>query len=410
LTFQCFYGIILSITDQQGIFMMKIIERKIDFQNILNRINMFPVTAILGPRQCGKTTIAREFDYSHYFDLENSRDIARLEQPQLALEDLKGLIVIDEIQRLPNLFTIIRYLVDNNPSQKYLILGSASGTLLRQSSESLAGRIAYYYLGGFSLHNVGMENINKLWIQGGLPKSYLAETEEQSILWRENYIATFLERDIPQLGINIPAYTLRRFWTMLSHYHGQIINYAEVARSFGISDMTVRKYIEILVGTFMVRILPPWYLNIGKRLVKRPKIFLRDSGLFHSLMGIETLNQLYSHNKLGASWEGFALECICRSIGKRDQEFYFWNIHSGAELDLFWQYGGKNWGVEFKYADAPRLTKSMKIALKNLELEHLWVVYPGKETYKLSENITAVPLKDIPEDGKGTLFVQEVKQ
>ncbi|MBU0600754.1 ATP-binding protein [bacterium] len=383
---------------------MKIIERKIDFQNILKRIGMFPVTAILGPRQCGKTTIARGFDYSHYFDLENPRDIARLEQPQLALEDLKGLIVIDEIQRLPNLFPIIRYLVDNNPSQKYLILGNVSGNLIRQSSESLAGRIGYYYLGGFRIDDVSRENIFRLWIRGGLPDSYMAETEEQSTLWRENYITTFLERDIPQLGINIPAYTLRRFWTMISHYHGQIINYSEVARSFGISDMTVRKYLEILAGTFMVRILPPWYLNIGKRLVKRPKIFLQDSGLFHSLIGIETLSQLYLHNKLGTSWEGFALECVCRSVGKREQEFYFWSTHSGAEIDLFWQHRGKNWGVEFKYVDAPRLTKSMKIALENLKIEHLWVVYPGKEVYRLADNVTALPLKDIPEDGNGTLF------
>ena len=362
---------------------------------------MFPVTTILGPRQCGKTTLAKQFQYEHYFDLENPRDLARLDQPQLALEELKGLIVIDEIQRLPNLFPLIRYLVDNHPDQKYLILGSASGELVKQSSESLAGRVAYFYLGGFRLHDVSSRNLQKLWMRGGLPDSYLPETDEQSILWRENYISTFLERDIPQLGINIPAATLRRFWTMLSHYHGQIINYSELARSFGISDMTSRKYIDILAGTFMVRMLQPWYVNVSKRLVKRPKIYLRDSGLFHTLQQIENLDQLFSHNKLGSSWEGFALDCVCRSIGKMDESYFFWGTHSGAEVDLFWQHRGKNWGMEFKYLDAPRLTKSMKIALDDLKLEHLWIIYPGNEKYKLAENLTAFPLREVPESWYG---------
>lgn len=374
---------------------MKLIERKTDFQAISKLLNSFPVVGLLGPRQCGKTTLARELTFDHYFDLENPRDIARLGQPQLALEDLKGLIVIDEIQRSPDLFPLIRYLVDNHPQQKYLILGSASRDLLKQSSESLAGRIAYFHLGGFRITDVGRESIKKLWVRGGLPRSFTPKTDEESRLWRENYITTFLERDIPQLGINIPSHTLRRFWTMLSHYHGQIINYAEFGRSFGISDVTVRKYLAILEGTFMVKVLQPWYVNIGKRLVKRPKIYLRDSGVFHALMAIETMEQLLSHHKLGASWEGFALECVCRSIGKRDQEFYFWNTHAGAEMDLCWQDGGKNWGVEFKYLDAPRLTKSMKIVVDDLDLEHLWVVYPGSEFYKLAENITVLPLKNI---------------
>jgi len=373
------------------------IKRKIDLQNIKNLIRAFPVTAILGPRQSGKTTIAREFDCDHYFDLENPRDLAGLEHPQLSLENRRGLIVIDEIQRLPDLFPLIRYLVDNNPDQKYLILGSASRDLIKQGSESLAGRIAYYDLGGFRPHDIGRTNIQKLWIRGGLPKSYLAETDEQSMVWRDQYVTTFLERDIPQLGINIPANTLRRFWTMLSNYHGQIMNYSELARSFKISDMTARDYIDILAGTFMVRVLQPWYENIGKRLVKRPKIYFRDSGLFHSLVQIENMDQLRSHSKLGASWEGFALTCICRSIGKPDQAFYFWSTHTGAEIDLFWQHGGKNWGVEFIFSDAPSMTKSMKIAAEDLNLAHLWVVYPGKETYKLSEKITVSPLKKIPE-------------
>ena len=375
---------------------MKRIPRNIDRQEIKNRIDSYPVTAILGSRQCGKTTIAREFKVDHYFDLENPRDLARLEQPQLALEDLSGLTVIDEIQRMPDLFPLVRYLVDNNPQQKFLILGSASRDLIRQSSESLAGRISYYYLGGFRISDIGAENVKNLWLRGGLPRSVLAPSEADSIRWREDYITTFLERDIPQLGIRIASQSLRRFWIMLSHYHGQIINFSEIGRNFGISDMTVRNYSEILDGTFMVRILQPWYVNIRKRLVKRPKIYIRDTGIFHSLLSIENFNQLLSHSKLGASWEGFALECVSRSIAKRNEELYFWGTHTGAEIDLFWQSRGKNWGVELKYVDAPRITKSMKIAIQDLDLEHLWVVYPGKSEYKLSDNITAIPLSELP--------------
>lgn len=376
---------------------MKIIQRKKDYKEIEDLIKLFPVTGILGPRQCGKTTISKEFNHDHYFDLENPRDLARLDQPQLALEDLKGLIVIDEIQRKPDLFPLMRYLVDNQPRQKYLILGSASRDLIQQSSESLAGRIAYYHLGGFSPGDIGKNNMASLWLRGGFPLSFLPKTDKQSMKWRQNYITTFLERDIPMLGINIPANTLRRFWTMLSHYHGQLINYTELGRNFGISDMTVRKYIDILEGTFMLRTLQPWYVNTGKRLVKRPKLYLKDSGIFHALMSVNTMDQLYTHNKLGASWEGFALERLCRSIGKQPQEFYFWATHAGAELDIFWQEGGKNWGAEFKYEDAPRLTKSMKIAASDLETEHLWVVYPGNKKYKLSEKITAFPLESVPD-------------
>jgi len=375
---------------------MKRIHRNIDRREIKNRIESSPVTAILGSRQCGKTTIAREFKVDHYFDLENPRDIARLEQPQLALEDLTGLIVIDEIQRTPDLFPLLRYLVDNNPQQKFLILGSASQDLIRQSSESLAGRISYYYLGGFRIFDFGAENIKQLWLRGGLPRSILARSEVDSIRWREDYITTFLERDIPQLGIRIAPQSLRRFWIMLSHYHGQIINYSEIGRNFGISDMTVRNYIEILSGTFMVRILQPWYANTRKRLIKRPKIYIRDSGVFHSLLSIENFDQLLSHNKLGASWEGFALECVSRSIAKRNEELYFWGTHAGAEIDLFWQSSGKNWGVEFKYVDAPRKTKSMNIAIHDLDIEHLWIVYPGQSGYKVSDSITAMPLRDLP--------------
>lgn len=373
----------------------KVLKRDIDIQHIKGLINSFPVTAILGPRQVGKTFLSRQILHQHYFDLENPRDLARLEQPQLTLEELKGLVVIDEIQRKPDLFPLMRYLVDNNPRQKYLILGSASGDLMKQSSETLAGRIAYYNLGGFRISDVGISNINRLWIRGAFPRAYLGISEKDSFVWRENYITTFLERDIPQLGITIPSNTLRRFWTMLSHYHGQIVNYSELGRSFGISDVTVRKYIDILSATFMVRVIQPWYINIGKRLVKRPKIYIKDSGIFHCLISIENTQQILLHNKLGASWEGFALECISRNIGKRDEEMYFWGTHTGAEVDLFWQHKGRNWAIEFKYIDAPKITKSMEIAIHDLRLSHLWIIYPGKEGYKLGEKITVRSLRDI---------------
>jgi uncharacterized protein len=374
---------------------MTFIERKKDFRDIQKLIRSFPVVAVLGARQCGKTTLIKTIPYKHYFDLENPRDIARLEQPQLALEGLKGIIVIDEIQRMPELFPLMRYLVDKKQDQKYIIIGSASRNLLQQSSESLAGRIAYYQLGGFRPADVGLNNIERLWFRGGLPRSYLAKSDEESRLWRENYISTFLERDIPQLGIQIPSRMMRRFWTMLSHYHGSVINYAELGRSFGISDMTVRRYCDILEGTYMIRVLQPWHVNIGKRLVKRPKIYLWDSGLFHSLMSIDMRKQLLSHNKLGASWEGFALEHISRVLGKEEHSLYFWSTHAGAELDLFWQSGGKNWGIEFKYIDAPRITKSMNLAVEDLHLASLWVIYPGSERYKLSEKIIAMPLSHL---------------
>ncbi len=376
------------------------ISRKIDQSILSEKISDFPVTAILGPRQSGKTTLAQEFIADHYFDLENPRDAAMLAEPQLALESLSGLIVIDEIQRQPNLFPLLRYLVDTKKNQKYLILGSASRDLIRQSSESLAGRIAHHELGGFRLHDVGIEDWRKLWLRGGLPLSFIAKTDKQSQRWKEEYITTFLERDIPQLGITIPAATLRRFWIMLCHYHGQILNHSELARSFGISDMTVRRYLEILEGTFMVRTLQPWHLNIGKRLVKRPKLYIRDSGILHSLLSINSARDLAAHNKLGASWEGFALETTVRSIGKRNEELAFWATHSGAEVDLFWQEHGKNWAIEIKYRDAPRFTPSMASAIKDLRLSHLWILYPGDRVYPLAKGASTLPLTNIPSSWK----------
>src|SRR3989339_33083 len=375
--------------------MKTIIQRKQDIEEINRLLKLFPVTAILGPRQSGKTFLANRMKYNHYFDLENPQDVARLENPQITLEDLSGLIVIDEIQHHKDLFKIMRYLVDRNPKQKYLILGSASGNLMKQSSESLVGRIGYYSLGGFSISDIGANNIKKLWLRGGLPRSFLSRNDNESFLWLSNYISTFLERDIPQFGITIPSYTLRKFWLMLSHYHGAILNYSELARSFGVSDMTVRKYIDILEHTFMMRILQPWYANIGKRLVKSPKIYIRDSGILHSLLSIQNFNQLSAHNKVGASWEGFALECISKSLEKKNEELFFWNTHNGAELDLFWQNKGKNWGIEFKYSDAPKITRSIHLAINDLKLSHLWIVYPGKQYYKLSANVTIIPLSKI---------------
>ena len=368
------------------------IDRPFDKSAVATFMAAFPVTAILGPRQSGKTTLAHEFSADHFLDLENPRDAAMLAEPQLALEPLSGLIVIDEIQRAPELFPLLRYLVDTHRDQRYLILGSASRELIRQSSESLAGRVAYYELGGFRLGDVGAEHWRDLWLSGGLPPEYTASTEEESYRWREQYVATFLERDIPQLGISIPAATLRRFWTMLCHYHGQMLNHAELARAFGVSDMTVRRYLDILEGTFMIWLLQPWHINIGKRLVKRPKLYVRDSGLLHTLLAIRSSRDLASHNKLGASWEGFALEAAARAIGKRREELAFWATHSGAEVDLFWQEHGRNWAVEIKYADAPRLTPSMASAVKDLELARLWVLYPGNRAYPLAPAVSTLPL------------------
>lgn len=371
------------------------IARPIDKAILADLIKSFPVTAILGPRQCGKTTLAREFGADHYFDLENPRDAAMLAEPQLALEPLTGLIAVDEVQRARDLFPLLRHLVDTRPRQRYLILGSASRELLRQSAESLAGRIAYHELGGLRLGDIGANHWRRLWLRGGLPPSYTARSDIASNIWREHYITTFLERDIPQLGITIPAATLRRFWLMLCHYHGQVLNHSEFGRSFGVSDMTIRRYLDILESTFIIRLLQPWHTNLGKRLVKRPKLYLRDSGLLHSLLAIGSARDLAAHNKLGPSWEGFALEVAARAIGKRNEELNFWGTHAGAEVDLFWQEHGRNWAIEIKYADAPRLTPSMTSAVADLKLAHLWVIYPGDRAYPLAAKVSVLPLTEI---------------
>lgn len=354
-----------------------------------------PVTAILGPRQCGKTTLSRQIEADHRFDLENPRDLARLDNPQLALENLRGLVVIDEIQRQPDLFPLLRYLVDQPGSPRFLILGSASPDLLKQGSETLAGRLAILRLGGFRLVELGPDQQDRLWLRGGFPRSVLAGSEKESLRWREDYVATFLERDLSQLGIRVPASTLRRFWLMLSHAHGQILSLSELGRSMGVSHVAVRHYVDILESTFMVRVLQPWFSNTSKRIVRSPKVYLRDSGLLHRLQSIDSWEALEGHPLRGASWEGFALEECARSIGLRDEELFFWATQAGAELDLFWKRDGKAWGIEFKATDAPKTTRSMHIALEDLALAHLWVVHPGKERWKMDERITAIPLREV---------------
>ncbi|MEA3350693.1 MAG: ATP-binding protein [Chloroflexota bacterium] len=356
-----------------------------------------PITALLGPRQCGKTTLARLFSEERqatFFDLESFPDQRRLENPELVLGSLDGLVVLDEIQIMPELFQVLRVLVDCPENQaRFLILGSASPIVIKTASESLAGRVEFIELSGFDLTEIGDEAWESLWMRGGFPRSYLAATEEDSLVWREGFIRTFLERDIPQLGINIPAITMRRFWTMLAHYHGQTWNASELGRSMGLSDKTVRSYLDILSGTFMVRQLQPWFENLGKRQVKSPKIYLRDSGVLHSLLDIPNRHALLGHPKVGASWEGYVIEQVLQIV--RPSQAYFWGTHSGAEIDLVFSHQGKKYGVEVKFSEAPKITASMRNALSDLGLEHLWVICPGPHAYPVDERISVWPLKEI---------------
>lgn len=358
------------------------------------------VITLLGPRQCGKTTLARQFfnenhaESINYFDLENPIDLARLQEPILALQPLCGLIVIDEIQRVPELFPILRVLVDEpNNQKKFLILGSASRQLIQQSSESLAGRINCIELTPFSFEEVD-GSLEKIWLRGGYPLAYLAENDSISSNWRKAYIRSFLEQDLPNLGIDILPENLRRFWLMLTHYHGQIFNASEIGKSLGLSHNTTKKYLDILISTFMVRRLAPWYENITKRQVKTPKIYFRDSGLLHSLLNINDMNELRINPKLGALWEGFALESVIRHLHVDSQDCYFWATHNQAELDLFIVEGLRRRGFEFKYTQAPKLTPSIKIALEALKPEKITVIYPGNKRYFLHEKVECVGLKE----------------
>jgi predicted AAA+ superfamily ATPase len=377
---------------------MSLVDRASYRRQIQDSLAHFRVTALLGPRQCGKTTLARGLATrpDAYFDLEDPLDLARLEAPRQTLGPLTGLVVIDEIQRRPDLFPLLRVLADRQETPaRFLILGSASLDLVKGVSESLAGRVGFVDLSGFDATEVGFEQLNTLWLRGGFPESFLSQSDEASLHWRQQFIRTFLTRDIPQLGITIPSEQLRRFWLMVAHYHGQTWNASEIAGSLGVNYKTAQHYLDILTGSFMIRSLPPWVENLGKRVRKAPKIYLRDSGLFHALQGIRSLLDLQAHPKLGASWEGLALEHVLRVLRVEPGEAFHWGTHGGAELDLLLVRNGRRWGFELKYADAPRTTKSMRAALDDLHLEQLVVIYPGEHDYALDDRIHVLALRNV---------------
>ena len=382
------------------------IPRPAIFDRIRIALGRSRVVTLIGPRQSGKTTLARQFvpaQSLNYFDLEDPVSMARLDEPMIALRELRGLVVIDEIQRHPALFPLLRVLADRDPlPAHFLILGSASPDLMRRASESLAGRQETITLTGFSLVEAGIENAGRHWLRGGFPPAFLASSEEDSLAWRRNFIRTLLEHDLPQLGIRTPAATLLRFWTMLAHYHGQVWNAAEAARALGVSEPTARHYLDLLEGVFMVRQLRPWHANLQKRQVKSPKVYFRDTGILHSLFGIRTQIELETHPKIGASWEGYAIEEVLKAV--EPDEAYFWATHGGAELDLLLIIGGRRLGVECKRMDAPRLTPSMRTALDDLALDHLFVVYPGEQHYPLADRVTVSPLTTIAAEGARALL------
>ncbi len=378
------------------------LKRPGEIEKVEDYLSRYPVVAIVGARQVGKTTLARAVAKRWrrgkvtVFDLEESSDRARLEDPMLALDALKGLVVLDEIQRLPEVFPTLRVLADR-PRRliQFLVLGSASPDLLKQSSESLAGRIIYHELKGFSLEEVGTRRLKQLWLRGGFPRSFLARSNELSFEWRQTFIRTFLERDLPQLGVQIPSETLRRFWTMVAHYHGQIWNASEFARSFGVADTTIRRYLDVMISTYVMRQLLPFSENIGKRQIKSPKVYIADSGLLHALLNLHDMIDLEGHPKVGASWEGFAVDTVIRQLGARAEECYFWGTHSGAELDLLFVRGRRRLGFEFKRTVAPKVTRSMREAIEDIGLERLDVIHAGDSTFPLADRIRAVSLTQI---------------
>jgi len=378
------------------VYFTAMINRKTDLHRVRDALRRSRVVALLGPRQCGKTTLARGLvpvDSLNYFDLEDPASLARLENPDLALRPLRGLVVIDEIQRRPELFPLLRVLADRHPAPaRFLILGSASPELLRQSSETLAGRIETVLLEGFRMADLGAKAIQRHWLRGGFPRAFTARSDADSLVWRRQFVQTFLERDMPLLGVHIPAVTLHRFWSMVAHYHGQIWNGAELARSLSVNESTVRRYLDLLSGVFMVRQLPPWFENLGKRQVKSPKVYVRDSGILHALLGIANRRDLELHPKVGASWEGYAVEEILKKLAPA--EAYFWATHGGAELDLLLFKGGRRIGIECKRQDAPTMTPSMHIALAELKLDELIVIHPGTQSYELDKSVRVVPLTE----------------
>jgi len=384
------------------------IDRIADIALVKTALRRSRVVALLGPRQCGKTTLARQFvpvDSINYFDLEDPLSLARLSEPHLALSPLGGLVVIDEVQRRPELFPLLRVLADRRPlPARFLILGSAAPDLLSQSSETLAGRVETLHLEGLRLADLGAKAQGRHWLRGGFPRSYISRTENDSLAWRRQFLQTFLERDVPQLGISIPAAALHRFWMMLAHYHGQIWNGAELARAMAVNESTVRRYLDLLAGVFMIRQLPPWFENLGKRQVKAPKVYVRDSGLLHALLGVANRRNLEFHPKVGASWEGYAVEEVLKTM--RPDEAYFWATHQGAELDLLLFKRGRRVGVECKRADSPTLTASMRVALHDLKLDRLLVVYPGERRYMLGERVEVIPLAELvgPEGDGDSVF------
>lgn len=380
------------------------IRRTYEIERIKRLLGRHPVLGIVGARQVGKTTLARDLLAGAsrpvaYFDLEDPQDLARLADPMLALKDLRGLVVIDEVQRMPGLFPVLRVLVDRPRSgTRFLILGSASPALMRQGSETLAGRIYYHQLDGFGLDEVGPRHFKQLWLRGGFPRSYLAHTHAESEEWRRGFIRTFLERDLPQLGIAIQSTALARFWRMLAHYHGQVWNGSEFGRSFGVADTTVRNYLDLMTGALVVQQLPPWHENISKRQVKAPKVYVADSGLLHSLLGLRTFRDVEGHPKMGASWEGFAIQQIVRHTGARVEECFFWATYAGAELDLLIVRGNVRLGFEIKRTSSPTVTPSIRNALEDLKLKRVDVVHAGETTFMLAPKVRAVAFARILED------------
>ncbi len=372
------------------------LQRPAALREVERLLRLSPVVALLGPRQVGKTTMARRIIASRrgpttLFDLEDPRDVARLADPMLALADRRGLVVLDEIQLRPDIFPTLRVLADRKPLPcRFLVLGSATPELLRQGAESLAGRIAFHELRPLSLAETGAEHLMRLWRRGGFPCAYLARSEQASMEWRRNFVRTFLERDLPQLGIGIPSSTLRRFWQMLAHVHGNVLNSSELARAFGVADTTIRRYVETLEATFMVRTLRPYHANIAKRQVKAPKVYIADSGILHTLLDLQTVHDLDGHPKVGASWEGFLLETVVAQLGARGDQCYFWATHGGAELDLLVVNGTRRRGFEFKRTTEPSVTPSMRSALADLKLDRLDVVHAGDDSFPLATRINAI--------------------